>query len=401
MPPTPTSSPPILTPPPQARADSGVPAGAVAVTDAALAALVEDYARWVRVRGLGVGRQGGRPIGVSRPYSGKRAIQCAVPEPALPARLPAGPACLSACVCSEAGVRTLKKHLEKVYRKAALKLVQSGQLGGGSGGDAVAGAADPATVAVSGGSSMPAVGAHEVEQQKQQQAGGSAEAPPPLEAADNGSLASATQQPHPSADPSAADPAAADPAPEPVVYAEPLLSVDVGDLKEFVGQPPYPTDKIYAEGTPAGTYGGSWRGAVAAADASAALLGTGPGCGPPPWCLPPLPAGLLRRPPPPPPLLTLLPGVVMGLAWTSMGGTTLYVEAASVERGEGKGSLKATGGCGSGAAVGAGDWGRAGRGSTVRLRGRGGGLFAGRHRCVLRQQQPNARQTERQTVHVA
>ena len=33
----------------------------------------------------------------------------------------------------------------------------------------------------------------------------------------------------------------------------------------------------------------------------------------------------------------------MGLAWTALGGSTLYVEAASVERGEGKGSLRSTG----------------------------------------------------------
>lgn len=33
----------------------------------------------------------------------------------------------------------------------------------------------------------------------------------------------------------------------------------------------------------------------------------------------------------------------MGLAWTALGGSTLYVEAASVEKGEGKGSIKATG----------------------------------------------------------
>lgn len=38
-------------------------------------------------------------------------------------------------------------------------------------------------------------------------------------------------------------------------------------------------------------------------------------------------------------------GVVMGLAWTALGGSTLYVEAASIERGEGKGSLRTTGGC--------------------------------------------------------
>ena len=37
------------------------------------------------------------------------------------------------------------------------------------------------------------------------------------------------------------------------------------------------------------------------------------------------------------------PGVVMGLAWSSQGGNSLYIEAASVEKGEGKGSLKTTG----------------------------------------------------------
>ena len=33
----------------------------------------------------------------------------------------------------------------------------------------------------------------------------------------------------------------------------------------------------------------------------------------------------------------------MGLAWTSMGGNSLYVEAAGVEKAEGKGSLRTTG----------------------------------------------------------
>lgn len=37
------------------------------------------------------------------------------------------------------------------------------------------------------------------------------------------------------------------------------------------------------------------------------------------------------------------PGVVMGLAWSSQGGNSLYIEAAAVERGEGKGSLRTTG----------------------------------------------------------
>ncbi|KAL8170787.1 hypothetical protein V2J09_022591 [Rumex salicifolius] len=36
-------------------------------------------------------------------------------------------------------------------------------------------------------------------------------------------------------------------------------------------------------------------------------------------------------------------GVVMGLAWTAMGGSTLYIETTEVEQGEGKGSLHLTG----------------------------------------------------------
>lgn len=60
---------------PQARADAGVPPGSVTVADDALSSLIEAY-------------------------------------------------------CREAGVRNLKKHLEKVYRKAALKLVQVRRGGG-------------------------------------------------------------------------------------------------------------------------------------------------------------------------------------------------------------------------------------------------------------------------------
>ena len=36
-------------------------------------------------------------------------------------------------------------------------------------------------------------------------------------------------------------------------------------------------------------------------------------------------------------------GVVMGLAWTAMGGSTLYIETTQVEQGEGKGALHITG----------------------------------------------------------
>ena len=73
--------------------------------------------------------------------------------------------------------------------------------------------------------------------------------------------------------------------PEKRDFGEPL-AVEAGDLQGFVGQPPFTSDKIY-DTTPA--------------------------------------------------------GVVMGLAWTAMGGNTLYVEAAAVEASEGKGSLRTTG----------------------------------------------------------
>ncbi|MCI10094.1 LON protease mitochondrial-like, partial [Trifolium medium] len=36
-------------------------------------------------------------------------------------------------------------------------------------------------------------------------------------------------------------------------------------------------------------------------------------------------------------------GVVMGLAWTAMGGSTLYIETTLVEDGDGKGALHTTG----------------------------------------------------------
>lgn len=177
---------------PQARLDAGVPREAVDVADAALAVLVEDYAR-------------------------------------------------------EAGVRNLKKHLEKIYRKAALKLVQQGVEG-----------ASPRPAAAAATVEKPAAGSEGEGAEKE----GHTLTPPPNK-------------------PEEGD--AAEEAP----YTGPQLTVDVGDLKEYVGQPPYPSDRIYRDHTP--------------------------------------------------------PGVVTGLAWTALGGATLYVEAASVEKGEGKGSLKATG----------------------------------------------------------
>ena len=126
--------------------------------------------------------------------------------------------------CREAGVRNLQKHLEKIYRKVALKVVRAAP--GSEAGDQPAGEAAAATT--------PA-------------------AP------------------------------AAEPAPAPPVV---VTTVDAPDLNSYVGAPPFPTDKLYD--------------------------------------MPPV-------------------GVVTGLAWTSMGGSTLYVECSAIETGPGKAGLKATG----------------------------------------------------------
>eukprot|EP01025_Chloroclados_australasicus_P013034 TRINITY_DN16212_c0_g1_i1.p1 TRINITY_DN16212_c0_g1~~TRINITY_DN16212_c0_g1_i1.p1 ORF type:complete len:397 (-),score=61.58 TRINITY_DN16212_c0_g1_i1:283-1410(-) len=75
------------------------------------------------------------------------------------------------------------------------------------------------------------------------------------------------------------------PAPRVVYDGEPI-TIGVSDLKDYVGSPPFSNEKIY-EDTP--------------------------------------------------------PGVVMGLAWTSMGGSTLYIESAVKEKAEGKGTLQCTG----------------------------------------------------------
>ncbi len=144
---------------PAAREASGVAAGAAALSDAAVATLIEDY-------------------------------------------------------CREAGVRNLGKQLEKIYRKVALRTVR-------------------AASAPEGGAGPPE--------------------------------------------------AASAPMPSP---GQPLL-IDAPQLPDYLGPPPFPADKLYADGTPV--------------------------------------------------------GVVTGLAWTAMGGSTLYVECSVAERAPGKGSLRATG----------------------------------------------------------
>lgn len=79
---------------------------------------------------------------------------------------------------------------------------------------------------------------------------------------------------------------AAEGSPAPPSEAAPLV-IDAPQLAAYLGAAPFPTDKLYADATPV--------------------------------------------------------GVVTGLAWTAMGGSTLYVECGVSERAKGKGALRATG----------------------------------------------------------
>eukprot|EP00854_Cymbomonas_tetramitiformis_P002645 gene2645-3411_t len=119
--------------------------------------------------------------------------------------------------CREAGVRNLRKHLEKIYRKVALKLVRREP------------GVEPAAVEPGVESAAVAEGAAETED---------------------------------------------------------AVVITGENLPDYVGQPVFSNDQLYAT-TPI--------------------------------------------------------GVVTGLAWTSMGGSTLYVEASLAEEGEGKAAVKATG----------------------------------------------------------
>ena len=122
---------------PAARADAGVPAGAVSLADGALRRLIDEY-------------------------------------------------------CSEAGVRNLKKQIEKVYRKAALRLVEAGSV------------------------VLPAAGGGGANKEGSKREGGEP------------------------------------PSPATLVEGTPAIEVTAASLPEFVGQPPFSQDRLYsvAEGRP-------------------------------------------------------------------------------------------------------------------------------------------------------
>lgn len=170
--------------------------------------------------------------------------------------------------CREAGVRNLQKHIEKIYRKIALKLVREGasyELPGVV--EEVVGSNEAKEECVAE-SIETVVDAESVEDSSNEQVTETSEA------TDLGQ--STAELPK--------DTIEAEKVKESVPTVKVLI--DSSNLSDFVGKPVFHAERIYDE-TPL--------------------------------------------------------GVVMGLAWTAMGGSTLYIETTQIEQGDGKGALHLTG----------------------------------------------------------
>ncbi|KAK9043409.1 hypothetical protein V6N11_071754 [Hibiscus sabdariffa] len=174
--------------------------------------------------------------------------------------------------CREAGVRNLQKHIEKIYRKIALRLVREG-----SSNESV----------ISGEVVQPTEAKAEVDETDQHAAAN--ETTVEVESVGNSShelksesSVQTSDLPQDSKDATETEKLQET---ETTKAVEKVL-VDPSNLADFVGKPVFHAERIYDQ-TPV--------------------------------------------------------GVVMGLAWTAMGGSTLYVETTHVEQGEGKGALHVTG----------------------------------------------------------
>eukprot|EP01026_Neomeris_dumetosa_P047093 TRINITY_DN4033_c0_g1_i13.p1 TRINITY_DN4033_c0_g1~~TRINITY_DN4033_c0_g1_i13.p1 ORF type:complete len:825 (-),score=184.39 TRINITY_DN4033_c0_g1_i13:307-2781(-) len=202
--------------------------------------------------------------------------------------------------CREAGVRNLKKHIEKIYRKVALKLVKNGaRLSTDTEEDQQATTPQSTESTVTPQAAQP----YPLQFLGRQPQNFNFTAPTQFqqrgycssiyqlqnsqenndESLSNNNSEAEAEVDKPKAD---ENPENEVEAPPKVLYDGEPIVVGISDLKDYVGSPPFTNEKIYEE-TP--------------------------------------------------------PGVVMGLAWTSMGGSTLYIESAVKDKVEGKGTLQCTG----------------------------------------------------------
>ncbi|XP_070048344.1 lon protease homolog 1, mitochondrial-like [Nicotiana tomentosiformis] len=184
--------------------------------------------------------------------------------------------------CREAGVRNLQKQIEKIYRKIALKLVRED------------GEIEPQNAEVGEVEAESIHLSDEIKSKEEIQAGAeSANGSNDDKASENNAEAEAEGAPVNQTQKSANEDACLQDTQETEKATESEASktvnkvvVDSPNLADYVGKPVFHAERIYDQ-TPV--------------------------------------------------------GVVMGLAWTSMGGSTLYIETSLVEQGEGKGALNVTG----------------------------------------------------------
>ncbi|KAE9618927.1 hypothetical protein Lal_00047586 [Lupinus albus] len=184
--------------------------------------------------------------------------------------------------CREAGVRNLQKHIEKIYRKIALQLVRQGETIDAT--IASAQSIEPKNAKVDFDES----GQNTIKKESLLGSSNPEQRDENSEEDDKVQIdLPAEQSPFPdnqSTDTEVAKESEEDKETETKTIEKVLI--DKSNLDDYVGKPVFHADRIYDQ-TPT--------------------------------------------------------GVVMGLAWTSMGGSTLYIETTLVEEGEGKGALHATG----------------------------------------------------------
>ncbi|GBG83520.1 hypothetical protein CBR_g37235 [Chara braunii] len=173
--------------------------------------------------------------------------------------------------CREAGVRSLQKHIEKIYRKIALKIVRM-EMELKQEEEATSEPVQDMAVAVEGSTAeiSPSSPSSSVPIQDKSEIVDSA-----AHLGDGEEKASASNE---GADDESGE--------KDAVPATEKIVIDEKNLSDYVGNPVFQNERLYDQ-TPV--------------------------------------------------------GVVMGLAWTAMGGSTLYVETSVVERGEGKAGIMTTG----------------------------------------------------------
>ncbi|RWR76452.1 lon protease, mitochondrial-like protein [Cinnamomum micranthum f. kanehirae] len=189
--------------------------------------------------------------------------------------------------CREAGVRNLQKQIEKIYRKIALQLVQQGVSNEPSSHASVQAVEHNGSKETSVGESTEVVTPGQVAAEKKDPATHEKIGETVPEADEMLTTLSSIRSP--SAKVQTFDPKDKNTYNLKETYASKTVAkvvIDVSNLTKFVGKPVFHAERIYDQ-TPV--------------------------------------------------------GVVMGLAWTAMGGSTLYIEAAQVEQVDGKGSLNLTG----------------------------------------------------------